>query len=81
MIEFIRSRKGCLGSLGAKTFQYGDGAEEGRFLVMNGWENVEAHEEAKSVTGFGLLPGRVWKKAEMHHVKWEKVVPEEVASL
>lgn len=71
-----------MGSLGAKTFQYGDGPEGGRFLVMNGWESVEAHEEAKSVEGFAQLSGWVWKKVEMHHVKWEKVVPGgEVAKL
>lgn len=64
-----------MGTLGAKTFQYGDDPEEGRFLIMVGWESVAAHEGAKSVEGFAKLPGWVWKIVEMHHVKWEKVSP------
>lgn len=77
IIEFISSRKGCSGALGAKTFQYGDGAEEGRFLIMVGWESIAAHEGARSGEGFAKLPGWVWEKVEMHHVRWERVLPGE----
>jgi hypothetical protein len=73
LIEYIRGTEGCIGIIAAPTTQYGDGVDEKRYLIAIGWESVEAHEKGKKPEGFAKLPMALWKKVEMHHVKWEKV--------
>jgi quinol monooxygenase YgiN len=73
LMEYIRKVEGCLNVIGAPTTQYGDGKDEKRFLIMIGWESIEAHERGKKPEGFAKLSDALWKKAEVHHVKWEKV--------
>jgi len=50
-----------------------DAKEQGMFLIMVGWESLEAHERGKSDEGFAKLPMWIWKKVEMHHVRWVRV--------
>lgn len=73
LVEYIRATPGCVKVLAALTMQYGDGKDEKRFLIVVGWESVEAHEKGKKPEGFAKLPMPLWKKVEMHHVKWEKL--------
>jgi quinol monooxygenase YgiN len=72
LIEYIRKTEGCLNSIGAPTTQFGDGIDEKRFLIMTAWESIEAHERGKKAEGFATLSNDLWKKAQVHHVKWEK---------
>jgi hypothetical protein len=73
LIEYIRGTEGCLNVIGAPTTQYGDGVDQKRFLITIAWESIEAHERGKKAEGFATIPDSLWKKAEVHHVKWEKV--------
>jgi hypothetical protein len=73
LIEYIRGTEGCLKIQAGPTTQYGDGPDQKRFLITIGWESIEAHEKGKKPEGFATLPMDIWKKAEVHHVKWEKV--------
>lgn len=73
LLDFVRGAKGCLGVVSAKTTQHGDGDDEGRYLIMVGWESVEAHEQAKSAVGFAKLPLWVWRKVKVHHIRWEEI--------
>jgi hypothetical protein len=76
LIGYIRATAGCVKVLAAPTTQFGDGKDESRFLIIVGWESIEAHEKGKNPEGFSKLPMTFWKGVEMHHIKWEKVTPE-----
>jgi heme-degrading monooxygenase HmoA len=75
LVSYIKSTAGCVDVVAAPTMQYGDAEGDGRFLLMVGWESLEAHEKGKNPEGFKKLSTKLWKKVEMHHVRWEKVVP------
>jgi hypothetical protein len=77
LVEHIRAVPGCRVVLSAPTMRYPkegeDEKEQGMFLIMVGWESLEAHEMGKSDVGFAKLPMWIWKKVEMHHVRWVRV--------
>lgn len=67
MVAFIKSTDGCLGVAAGKAAE--DGDEIGNaFLLVVGWESVEANEE-----GAKNLPKGGGGKVMLHRVRFQKV--------
>jgi hypothetical protein len=73
MVAFIKSTDGCLG-VAAGSAAEDDGDEVGNaFLLVVGWESMEANEKGAKSDGFKKLPKVEGVKVLLHHVRFQKV--------
>jgi hypothetical protein len=75
MVAFIKSTDCCLGVVAGPAT---DGSDEGdgigkAFLVLVGWESVEANEKGAKSEGFKNLPKVEGARVSSHRVRFQKV--------
>jgi hypothetical protein len=72
MVSFIKSTDGCLGVAAGPATEEGD--EIGNaFLIVVGWESIEANENGAKSEGFKNLPKVEGARVMLHRVRFQKV--------
>ena len=73
IVTFIKSTDGCLGVAAGPAAEDEDGEElRNAFLVIVGWESIEANEKGVESERFQNLPKAEGAKVILHHVRFQK---------
>ena len=72
MVSFIRGTDGCLGVAAGPSTEEGEEAGNA-FLVVAGWESIEANEKGAKSEGFESLPKVEGARVMLHRVRFQKV--------